>query len=173
MWAEPLSEYAQFASIIKKLLAYRHQKHVQLEMTQDSIDSKKEQLVDLEKSEREAQRLQNALTRRPLNQSSVLTDDGDGRDVEGEVSTPQNAPRERDDESYVGSSTMTSSSRRRGTGMGLLNALSYSLHGMMDVDPEAARRNNITKTRESIVQVHAMYNTVDAQFTEFITYLIA
>jgi hypothetical protein len=34
-------------------------------------------------------------------------------------------------------------------GMGLLNALSYTLHGMMDVDPETARRNGITKTRET------------------------
>ena len=37
--------------------------------------------------------------------------------------------------------------------MGLLSALSYTLHGMMDVDPETARRNTITKTRESISQV--------------------
>jgi sorting nexin-4 len=37
--------------------------------------------------------------------------------------------------------------------MGLLDALSYTLHGMMDVDPETARRNGITKTRETISQV--------------------
>ena len=35
-------------------------------------------------------------------------------------------------------------------GAGLLNALSYTLHGMMDADPETARRNGITKTRENI-----------------------
>lgn len=60
-WAEPLHEYAQFASIIKKLLAYRHQKHVQYEMTQDALESKREQLEELEKSEREARRLEAAL----------------------------------------------------------------------------------------------------------------
>ena len=43
--------------------------------------------------------------------------------------------------------------KRRTPGMGLLNALSYTIHGMMDVDPETARRNNITKTRENIAQV--------------------
>ncbi|KAF7356849.1 Sorting nexin-41 [Mycena venus] len=37
--------------------------------------------------------------------------------------------------------------------MGLLNAISYTLHGMMDVDPETARRNGITKARESISQL--------------------
>jgi len=43
--------------------------------------------------------------------------------------------------------------RRTGSGMGLLNALSYTLHGMMDVDPETARRNGISKTRETISQL--------------------
>ena len=42
---------------------------------------------------------------------------------------------------------------RKTSGYGFLSALSYSLHGMMDVDPETARRNTITKTRESISQV--------------------
>ena len=37
--------------------------------------------------------------------------------------------------------------------MGLLSALSYTLHGMMDADPETARRNGISKTRETISQV--------------------
>ncbi|KAF8347938.1 hypothetical protein F5887DRAFT_1060699 [Amanita rubescens] len=45
-WAEPLHECFQFTSIIKKLLAYRHQKHVQFEMTQDGLESKREQLED-------------------------------------------------------------------------------------------------------------------------------
>ncbi|KAF7356850.1 Sorting nexin-41 [Mycena venus] len=62
-WAEPLHEYTQFASIIKKLLAYRHQKNVQYEMTQDALESKREQLEELEKSEREARRLEQALGR--------------------------------------------------------------------------------------------------------------
>lgn len=37
--------------------------------------------------------------------------------------------------------------------MGLLSALSYTLHGMMDADPESARRSGISKTRENISQV--------------------
>lgn len=152
MWAEPLHEYSQFASIIKKLLVYRHQKHVQYEMTQDAIETKKEQLEDLEKSEREAQRLASALNRRSLNQGSVLTgedipdvDRGDGVDV-GER---EQQPASREEQVYT---SQPSSPRRRGGGLGLLNAISYSLHGMMDVDPETARRNSITKTRESLSQ---------------------
>ncbi|KAF8310081.1 hypothetical protein DL93DRAFT_2062389 [Clavulina sp. PMI_390] len=38
----------------------------------------------------------------------------------------------------------------KGIGSGFISALSHSIHGMMDVDPEAARRSNISKTRENI-----------------------
>ena len=55
-WAEPLHEYSQFAAIIKKLLVYRHQKHVQYEMTKYALEAKREALDDLERSEAEAQR---------------------------------------------------------------------------------------------------------------------
>jgi sorting nexin-41/42 len=161
-WAEPLHEYSQFASIIKKLLAYRHQKHVQYEMIQESLESKRENLEEMEKSEREARRLEDALGRgRPTASASAsalegnrsISQDGDGGDdddaAEGRTHSPP---------------LMTSSlpphpgpnPRRRSRtvpGMGLINALSYTLHGIMDVDPETARRNNITKTRESIAQV--------------------
>ncbi|KAF8492493.1 sorting nexin-41 [Gautieria morchelliformis] len=153
MWAEPLHEYSQFASIIKKLLVYRHQKHVQYEMTQDAIETKKEQLEDLEKSEREARRLESALNRRSLNQESVLTgenSDTDGKD-RGDVDEREHQSEDREQPAYA--SLHSSSPRRRGGGLGLLNALSYSLHGMMDVDPETARRNSITKTRESLSQL--------------------
>jgi hypothetical protein len=43
--------------------------------------------------------------------------------------------------------------RRRLPGAGFLGALSYTLHGMIDADPAAARRASIGKTRESISQL--------------------
>lgn len=43
--------------------------------------------------------------------------------------------------------------RSKPPGSGLLSALSHSIHGIMDVDPEAARRSNISKTRDAISQV--------------------
>ncbi|KAF8972655.1 hypothetical protein BDZ97DRAFT_1782088 [Flammula alnicola] len=154
-WAEPLHEYSQFASIIKKLLAYRHQKHVQYEMTQDALENKREQLEDLEKSEREARRLEEALGRGRINgvTSSVApTSEGEGEvEGEGEEHAEQVTPTS----SYLPPHPGPNPARRRTKtpGMGLLNALSYTLHGMMDVDPETARRNGITKTRENISQL--------------------
>lgn len=48
---------------------------------------------------------------------------------------------------------VSTSRRNKGLGSGLITALSHSIHGMMDVDPEAARRSNISKTKDSISQV--------------------
>ncbi|GLB41710.1 putative protein with phoX homologous domain, present in p47phox and p40phox [Lyophyllum shimeji] len=154
-WAEPLHEYSQFASIIKKLLAYRHQKHVQYEMTQDGLESKREQLEELEKSEREARRLEEALGRGRVNGSQTTpsaSEDVENREgsetQEGEEGTSPSS-------SYLPPHPGPNPARRRPKppGMGFLNALSYTLHGMMDVDPETARRNSITKTRETISQL--------------------
>ncbi|KAF5338617.1 hypothetical protein D9611_012815 [Ephemerocybe angulata] len=147
-WAEPLHEYTQFASIIKKLLAYRHQKHVQYEMTQDVLENKREQLEELEKSEREARRLEEALGRGrmagPSSTSSANPEQGEGSPEEDNANSESS--------SHLPAHPGQNPARRRTRtpGMGLINALSYTLHGMMDVDPETARRNSITKTKESI-----------------------
>jgi len=132
-------------------------------MTQESLESKRESLEELEKSEREARRLEDALGRgRSVNAStsaSVL-EGSKGKDPEDPNSTEEREePSPTDEFQRPGPSLPPHpgpNPRRRSRtvpGMGLINALSYTLHGMMDVDPETARRNNITKTRESIAQV--------------------
>jgi sorting nexin-41/42 len=69
--------------------------------------------------------------------------------------------RERDYESSNGAperlppAPVTMPKRNKGLGSGLISALSHSIHGMMDVDPEAARRSNISKTRDTISQVRS------------------
>ncbi|KAG6868415.1 hypothetical protein C0993_003359 [Termitomyces sp. T159_Od127] len=151
-WAEPLHEYSQFASIIKKLLAYRHQKHVQYEMTQDGLENKREQLEDLEKSEREARRLDEALGRR---RASINEGQSSKNSVEGEEENHEGDDAQSSPVSSLPPHPGPNPARRRSRapGMAFLNALSYTLHGMMDVDPETARRNSITKTRENISQL--------------------
>src|SRR6185436_9130398 len=44
--------------------------------------------------------------------------------------------------------------KRRST---LFSVLSHTLHGIMDVDPEASRRSSLGKTRESIIQVSIVF----------------
>lgn len=154
-YAEPLHEYTQFASIIKKLLAYRHQKHVQYEMTQDALEAKREQLEELEKSEREARRLEEALGTGRLRASapSRMQSEGGEGEGEGDGEGEDEGERSRIEDptsAYLPPHPGPNPVKRRAPGMGLLSALSYTLHGMIDVDPETARRNGISKTRESI-----------------------
>jgi len=122
-------------------------------MTQDALENKREQLEDLEKSEREAKRLEEALSRGK--QNGVPSP---ASDIEGEETREPVAP----DAPYLPPHPGPNPTRRRvkAPGMGLLNALSYTLHGMMDVDPETARRNGITKTRENISQVRLCCNEI-------------
>ncbi|KAF8271595.1 hypothetical protein EI94DRAFT_1720139 [Lactarius quietus] len=127
-WQEPLHEYSQFASIIKKLLAYRHQKHVQLEMTQDGLEARREALTELEKSEREAKRLEDALQRGRAHDN--VKDDSAGVEEEGNEQPDDPAS------VFLPPHPGPSPVKRRAPGMGLLSALSYTLHGMMDADPE-------------------------------------
>jgi len=163
-WQEPLHEYSQFASIIKKLLAYRHQKHVQLEMTQDALESRRESLTELEKSEREEKRLEEALERgrtrslaasAPASLSTSPTSPVPPDDID--TNTDQGGEEHEEDESpgsvFLPPHPGPSPVKRRAPGMGLLSALSYTIQGMMDTDPESARRSGISKTRETISQL--------------------
>src|SRR6202030_4486007 len=100
------------------------------------------QLEDLEKSEREARRLEAALGKATFN-GSISAAPSTEEEREGEESAPHMS-------ASLPPHPGPKPGRRRikPPGMGLLNALSYTLHGMMDVDPETARRNSITKTKE-------------------------
>lgn len=113
-------------------------------MTQDGLAAKRESLEDLEKHEREARRLADALSSggRADPSASAPNPGEDDEDEREDQSPPLSASLP----AHPGPSPV----RRRAPGMGLLSALSYTLHGMIDADPEAARRNSITKTRETI-----------------------
>lgn len=173
-FAEPLHEYAQFASIIKKLLVFRHQKHAQLEVTTDALDHKRSSLEELERTEREASRLEEALGRgratNPLERSisangATPISPTSPKVMSASTSVASEAGEEVHSPGSPGEYTVPEAvytpphpvsgppPRRNGPGMGFLNALSYTIHGMMDVDPETARRNGISKTRETISQV--------------------
>ena len=179
-----MHEYAQFASIIKKLLVFRHQKHAQLEITTDALEHKRSSLEELERTEREASRLEEALGRgratNPL-ERSVSANGATAISPTSVSPKGMSASTSAASESGVDGSQLPESPgdytipetvytppqpvsgpppRRNGPGMGLLNALSYTIHGMMDVDPEVARRNGISKTRETISQVFISSNFI-------------
>jgi sorting nexin-41/42 len=156
-WAEPLHEYAQFADIIKKLLTYRHQKHVQYEMTKYTLETKREQLDDLERSEAEAQRLQSALSGAARPTSGTVRPPGGKSVLSGEINEEDEIPSAPTAPTPRVYSSQTLPPRRKQSNVGLFGALSYSLHGLMDVDPETARRSQLSKTKESISQVRSFW----------------
>jgi sorting nexin-41/42 len=135
-------------------------------MTQDALESRREALTDLEKSEQEAKRLEEALERgrlrsltasapasvTPSPTSTAGEDIGTMTGTEGEGNEDENPA-----SAFLPPHPGPSPVKRRAPGMGLLSALSYTIHGMMDTDPESARRSGISKTRETISQVVAHF----------------
>ena len=124
-------------------------------MTQDALVAKREQLEELEKSEREARRLEEALGRGRMHRSTSLPgraapDEGENEDDQGEEQdqhpTQQSLP-------SLPPHPNPSTVRRRAPGMGFLSALGYTLSGMIDSDPETARRNAISRNKETTSQV--------------------
>jgi hypothetical protein len=136
-------------------------------MTQDALESRREALTELEKSEQEAKRLEEALERgrlRSLTASVPASVAPSPTSTAGEdIGTTTGTEEEGNEQDENPASVFLpphpgpSPVKRRAPGMGLLSALSYTIHGMMDTDPESARRSGISKTRETISQVVAHF----------------
>lgn len=172
---EPLHIYAQYGQIIRQRLTFRHQKHVQYELVQMTLDSQREKLEVLEKAEREARRLEEALENggrfggssllnppqhspsKPTTttQSTILTGQSVvGGNVYRDPSAPPPEAEHSNTSSTLNNQPTTPTRRKsKNGGFGLLSAVKHSLSGMMDHDPEATRRINIGRTRDNITQL--------------------
>jgi len=174
-FAEPIQEYTQFAQIIKQVLKYRHLKHAQAELIADALESKKTSLEQLLKLEADAKRLDDALHQGASGSSSsrpstndilenASSDEADGVDDQGPSSSANTPERRASDNSHhenpyastYSSANGVPKSRQRSWStpkMNIVSALSHTVQGFLDVDPEATRRNNIGKTKDIIVQL--------------------
>ena len=122
-------------------------------MTVDQIESKKILLEQLERSEDEARRLEGALSAAGVGGSTSPA-------ASASASTAGNGAASSSRGARAGGGGRSGATSSGGSGgYGFLSALSHSLTGMIDVDPEATRRNNISKTRESISQVSRAFGT--------------
>ena len=181
-FSEPMRESAQFASIVRSVLRYRILKRVQEEMTRDELEKKRALLDQLERSELEAKRIDTHLEnsgflpgrdistpRRSLSTGStrgertrVATEadtesiDSDfppGNTSSGVPSASQGTPT-----SSVPSSPPDRSEHRKTISGNfvtnkIFGRLSHTFQGMVDVDPERTRRDQIGKTKESLGQL--------------------
>lgn len=171
-FAEPMRESAQFAGVVRGVLRYRVLKRVQQEMTNDELAKKRALLESLERSETEAKRIEQYLnssgtanlprrsnssardplnTRRENNQEDTASIDSDFPPTHGDGSSPpsatQGAPEEQPSPAHRKSSSGNFITNK------IFGRISHAVHGVVDVDPERTRRDQIGKTRESIEQL--------------------
>lgn len=177
-FAEPMRESAQFASVVRGVLRYRVLKRVQEEMTRDELAKKKTLLDSLERSELEAKRIEQYLSRsgaqspgarpqRSLSTSSAVGSDSGpapGTADESEfppthgdsISSPspsQSLGHKKSDPTPSVSPAHRKSSSGTFVANKIFGRISHAIHGFADVDPERTRRDQIGKTKESLIQV--------------------
>ncbi|KAG0322275.1 Sorting nexin, cytoplasm-to-vacuole targeting pathway/endosomal sorting [Linnemannia gamsii] len=230
---EPMQEYVQYASIIKAILKFRHQKHIQSESTADQLESKRSNLENLEQMEVQSKRLESAMNAdrkgssggahtnsnntnnntsgsTARSETTTLSDDNHSISEEGTFTnepesirssidngdeaadgfnpyartSSASAPKPTGADSSNGQVDTTTNPyaqlppanpyahthspptsgavKRRSTRLNVFSALSHTLHSIVDVDPEATRRNNIGKTRDAIVQLEEQLETTNS-----------
>jgi hypothetical protein len=180
-FAEPMRESAQFAGVVRAVLKYRILKRIQEDMTKDELEKKRNLLESLERSEAESKRLEQHLSgvghvpptrSRATSHSSQRSDnseprrsaEGDRASIDSDFppthgdgpppSSHQGAP-----DSPNASAYSPPSSPHKKTASGnfvtnkLFGSITHAFRGMADVDPEKTRRDQIGKTRDSLVQL--------------------
>ncbi|KAF1988056.1 hypothetical protein K402DRAFT_419901 [Aulographum hederae CBS 113979] len=180
-FAEPMRESAQFAGVLRGVLRYRVLKRVQEDMTRDELEKKKTLLDSLERSEMEARRIEQYLSstggsppKRSQSSGSTSTRgrasqdaqrreedtasiDSDFPPTQGDRSPPPSAQQGAVDsppepQTSAGVHRKSSSGGNFVTNK-IFGRLSHAIHGVVDVDPERTRRDQIGKTKESLVQL--------------------
>jgi hypothetical protein len=124
-----------------------------MELTAETLEKQKFNLEVLEKSEQEAKRLEDALAKDRGTQDTTIQNTQSNLDGENNENTVGENGHNYEHSQNGDLLTITKSHQKRLSGSKLFSVLSHTIHGIMDVDPEATRRNSIGKTRETIIQV--------------------
>ncbi|CAO2651580.1 Nn.00g041500.m01.CDS01 [Neocucurbitaria sp. VM-36] len=174
-FSEPMRESAQFAGVVRSVLRYRVLKRIQEDMTKDELEKKRNLLESLERSEAEAKRLEQHLSgtghipptrsRATSNSSQRSTGSEQRQPEEDRASIDSDFPPTHGDQAPSsaqgapdsGNSAPNSPHKKSPSGNFVTNKLfgsiTHAFRGMADVDPEKTRRDQIGKTRDSLVQL--------------------
>ncbi len=182
-FAEPMRESAQFAGVVRSVLRFRVLKRVQEEMTKDELFSKRALLDSLERSEQEAKRIEQYLSstgapsappkrstssasarstrsdasisaRQEVNTEDTASIDSDFPPTHGGAqSTPSASHGSQGQESSTLSTNHMKSQSGGFVANKIFGRISHAVHGIVDVDPERTRRDQIGKTGESLAHV--------------------
>lgn len=190
-FAEPMRESAQFAGVVRSVLRYRVLKRVQEEMTREELFAKRQLLDSLERSELEAKRIEQYLTntgapnappKRSMSSASARSTRSEASGITRRGSAEDTTSIDSDFPPAHGGgpppptsashgapghepSSPPANHKKNQSGSFVANKIfgriSHAVHGIVDVDPERTRRDQIGKTRESLEHVrHAIHHFV-------------
>lgn len=168
--SEPINEYTQYASILSRILRWRHLKHQQYELAQDLLESKSQQLAEFEREEAQAARLSKALEtggtslldkRRSQAPVSSVYGRAAESDVEDEVHSPEEATDPSTDDDLTSMWARKAASPHAPPAApqqrGFLGSLTNRFAHVVDLDPNRTRQNAISRLREEVLHVR-IYN---------------
>ncbi|KAI8984709.1 hypothetical protein BDF20DRAFT_955040 [Mycotypha africana] len=168
-FSEHVQDYIQYLAMAKQVLKYRRLKQAQLELVEDAIVSKKAQLRNLTKTEEKSQQLRKMMSSQdeaPLGgptteQEEQQQQQQEEEEEEEEAAVPSRIARDQnhsplDYPTNASAPTMRASrlqTRKWSSPRKLLSAVTYTIQGMMDTDPEQTRRNQIQKLKDTLWQL--------------------
>ena len=182
-FAEPMRESAQFAGVVRNVLRYRVLKRVQQEMTREDLEKKRYLLDSLERSESEAKRIDAYLAnstilssppRRSTSNASARSQpdpqspggregheetesvDSDFPPTHGDA--PGSPPTSSQGQAQSQTGPVSPPTHRKSPSGNfvtnkIFGSFRHAVNGFVDVDPERTRRDQIGKTRESLIQL--------------------
>jgi hypothetical protein len=158
-FSEYVQDYTQYIYIAKQVLRYRHLKQSQLELIDDTIQSKKSQLRNLVKTEDELHKLKSNEDLPPQPKPVAQDHDIDTESIEDGFSAIIKSGGEREEDVYPTSASAPvlraskNQSKKWSSPRKLLSAVTDTIQGMIDTDPEQTRKNQINKLKDAIEQV--------------------
>lgn len=180
-FSEPMRESAQFAGVVRSVLRYRVLKRVQQEMTRDELDKKRGLLSNLERSEQESKRidayLASSTSQLPPRRSASTASRGSARQSSSPPSTrsagteetqsidsdfppthgdtPSSPPSASQGQPTDGPNSPTHRKTQSGNFVTnkIFGSFRHAVNGFVDADPERTRRDQLGKTKDSLVQL--------------------
>ncbi|KAI8890876.1 hypothetical protein K501DRAFT_328063 [Backusella circina FSU 941] len=171
-FVEHMQEYGQYMVITQQVLRYRRMKQCQLELIEDTLDQKRLQLKDLMRTQAEVKKLKgdesvetvssytetSSHSQRVEQQEEGDLDDDD-EDGFSTIARSEVEEMENEQDQYPSSASAPalrstkSQSRRWSSPRKFLSAMTLTLQGMIDTDPEQTRHNQIQKLNDTIEEL--------------------
>jgi hypothetical protein len=176
-----MQEYGQYMVITQQVLRYRRMKQCQLELIEDTLDQKRLHLRDLMRTQAEVKKLKGDDAGHSISSSNTepphtqileqqrngtqdefqQDDDEDEEDEDGfsTIAKSEVEEMENEQDQYPSSASAPalrstkSQSRRWSSPRKFLSAMTLTLQGMIDTDPEQTRHNQIQKLNDTIEEV--------------------